>query len=236
MNPDDFRRLVAAGLTTDQIAVVMEMMDREATKVAEAEEARREKGRERWHKWDAKRKANVSKREQTLANNSCEGVARGEDNLQTNDTSGKEERKVTSPSARSSRGSRIPEDFLPDIDAAVSEGVPRPEAERQARSFCDYWRSKPGAGGLKLDWPATWRVWYRRNLSSVPQPKATAPPRQAEPRNAGERALRRLQELEHEPRHESTGHDAIGFGDGQAPGSRLAGDFAGPTLILSRTG
>lgn len=51
MNPDDFRRLAAAGLTTEQIAIVMEMMERDAKAVAEAEEARKAKGRDRVAKW-----------------------------------------------------------------------------------------------------------------------------------------------------------------------------------------
>lgn len=55
MSPDDFRRLVAAGMTTEQIAIVMEMMDREAKAHAEAEEARKAKGRERVAKWRADR-------------------------------------------------------------------------------------------------------------------------------------------------------------------------------------
>jgi hypothetical protein len=28
--------------------------------------------------------------------------------------------------------------------------------------FVDYWIARPGAGGTKLDWPATWRNWCRR--------------------------------------------------------------------------
>lgn len=51
MRPDDFKRLVAAGLSTDQIAIVMEMMDRDARLHADAEEARKAKGRDRVAKW-----------------------------------------------------------------------------------------------------------------------------------------------------------------------------------------
>jgi hypothetical protein len=29
-------------------------------------------------------------------------------------------------------------------------------------AFVDYWRGRPGAGGRKLDWIATWRNWMRR--------------------------------------------------------------------------
>lgn len=71
MNPDDFRRLAAAGLSTDQIALVMEMMAGEAARVSadfEAQiEASKEKGRERWRKWKSG-KSNAGKRLQTTAN------------------------------------------------------------------------------------------------------------------------------------------------------------------------
>lgn len=90
MSPDDFRRLVAAGLNTDQIAVVMEMMDRDARAVAEAEEARKAKGRDRWHRWNDKREPNVSKH---LPNDSRAGVTRVEDNLLPKKISGQKENK-----------------------------------------------------------------------------------------------------------------------------------------------
>lgn len=93
MSPDDFRRLVAAGLTTEQIAVVMDMMSRDAKAIADAEEDRKAKGRERWHRWNDKRKPNVSKHEQTLANDS-RGDARGEDNLLTKNQAGKKKQET----------------------------------------------------------------------------------------------------------------------------------------------
>ena len=166
MTPDMFRKLSALGLSNEQMAGVLEIFEAEAEK-------RNEKARARWHKWKSNNPSNVGKRLQTIANNS----RAEEDNLQGKVISGEKEKKEASPSARPSRGTRIPDDFQPDIEAAVSEGVPRLEAERQARSFCDYWRSKPGKDGLKLDWPATWRVWYRRNISPPPQQKSAAPPR-----------------------------------------------------------
>lgn len=165
--------LVAAGVDPETLLKTVRAYEDQQEN---ALEKRREADRNRQAR---KRETDSLSRDVTLRHSDSQrprSHARGEDNLQTKDTSGKEEKKVTSPSARSSRGSRIPENFQPDIEAAVSEGVPRSEAERQARSFCDYWRSKPGAGGLKLDWPATWRVWYRRNISTPPKPQATAPP------------------------------------------------------------
>lgn len=154
-------------------------------------EGGKEKARARWRKWkDAQTQTNVGKRLQPLANDSREGVTRVEDISSTNKITGKrEEKKETSPSAQSKRGTRIPEDFVPDIEAAMSEGLSRQEAERQARTFCDWWMAKPGKDGLKLDWPATWRVWYRRNLPALPQRNATSPPHSAV-NDAIDRAIR----------------------------------------------
>jgi hypothetical protein len=72
----------------------------------------------------------------------------------------------TSSSGTAKRGTRVPDDFQPDekmrawfrtegIGAAGVDG--RVEHER----FMDFWRGKPGSGGVKLDWPATWRNWMR---------------------------------------------------------------------------
>lgn len=73
MRPDDLRRLAAAGLSVEQIAVVMEIMDEDV-------EARRANGRARWRKhMENKRNANVSSKQQTLAANSRAGATRVED-------------------------------------------------------------------------------------------------------------------------------------------------------------
>lgn len=176
--------LIAAKLPHE---IIMQTVQAWEAEQEVAVDASKEKARARWHKWKAKKGATVGKRLQTIANNSCAE----EYNLQGKNISGKEERKEASPSARPSRGTRIPDDFQPDIEAAIAEGVPRLEAERQARSFCDYWRSKPGKDGLKLDWPATWRVWYRRSIPTHSPPRhAAAPP------NGMERMNRLLDEMQ----------------------------------------
>lgn len=64
----------------------------------------------------------------------------------------------------SKKGTRIPADFQPDLDAAVTLGL-RPEvAMVEAAKFKDYWIAASGAKGVKLDWPATWRNWVRSAL------------------------------------------------------------------------
>lgn len=108
MSPDDFKRLAAANLTTDQIALVMEM--NEAARLAgkaEAEavvEAGREKARARWQKWDAKRRStNVDKRLPTTANASKQltgGDARGDDKTSTQRIEPQKEEKKETRAAR----------------------------------------------------------------------------------------------------------------------------------------
>lgn len=62
------------------------------------------------------------------------------------------------------KGTRIPADFNPDLDAAVTLGL-RPEvAMVEAAKFKDYWAAASGAKGVKADWPATWRNWVRSAL------------------------------------------------------------------------
>jgi hypothetical protein len=62
------------------------------------------------------------------------------------------------------KGSRLPDDWTPDSGGyafAIAQGMTDEETSREADQFRDYWRAKPGAGGRKLDWAATWRNWCR---------------------------------------------------------------------------
>jgi hypothetical protein len=62
-------------------------------------------------------------------------------------------------------GHRLPDNFempLESIDWAMAERKwSRADAKSEAASFIDYWHAKPGKTAIKLDWPATWRVWAR---------------------------------------------------------------------------
>lgn len=76
-----------------------------------------------------------------------------------------EQRRTSAP--RDSKGHRLPDDWtLPD-DWQAWALTDQPtwtdeHCQRVAASFADYWRSKPGVGGRKTDWLATWRNWCRR--------------------------------------------------------------------------
>jgi len=69
--------------------------------------------------------------------------------------------EVMPRAAKQKRGTRIPPDFLPDEggqELALSLGL---NLQATLDHFRDFWASKPGQGGVKLDWQATWRVWCR---------------------------------------------------------------------------
>jgi hypothetical protein len=95
MTPNDFRRLVAAGLSTEQIAIVMEMMDRDARAFAEAEEARKAKGRDRVTRWREAR--NVTETQPKVTVPLTGGAARVEDKSQTTEIEPQKEEKKDAP-------------------------------------------------------------------------------------------------------------------------------------------
>lgn len=76
------------------------------------------------------------------------------------DTELKKEKATPSPK----KGTRLSMDWKPSADdVAFAAQHLTPEAMRhEADQFRDFWIAKPGAGGVKLDWPATWRGWVRR--------------------------------------------------------------------------
>jgi uncharacterized protein YdaU (DUF1376 family) len=99
------------------------------------------------------------------------------------------------PKIKTQRGSRLPTDWtLPDEWKAWATAE-RPDLiiNTVADSFRDFWISKPGAGGNKLDWQATWRNWVRsqsaprQNKFDVAHITTPPPPNQ-------DAALRKIEE------------------------------------------
>ena len=71
------------------------------------------------------------------------------------------------------RGTRVPDPFeLTDdmLTWAGIQGFTPSQARKITEAFVDYWRAVPGARGVKLDWPATWRNWLRRERTPNGQP------------------------------------------------------------------
>ena len=70
------------------------------------------------------------------------------------------------------RGSRLSSEWqIPDdwIAWAAQQGIASQAARFEADKFRDFWISKPGQGGVKSDWQATWRNWIRNVITRDPK-------------------------------------------------------------------
>jgi uncharacterized protein YdaU (DUF1376 family) len=83
-----------------------------------------------------------------------------------------EEEKKEHPSqpsvGRSPRGSRLPPGWSPDAELQGFASGLGLDPDRVAANFRDYWHAKAGRDAVKLDWPATWRGWCRREAERSP--------------------------------------------------------------------
>lgn len=87
------------------------------------------------------------------------------------------EKKKRAPRA-AVKGTRLPADFVCDMDYPVQLGIQRRKAEYEAGRFRDFWVAQPGQKGVKLDWPATWRNWCRstaERLGAIPVAPVPSP-------------------------------------------------------------
>lgn len=84
------------------------------------------------------------------------------------------EREERDTNTARSRGSRIPQNFTATDELrqwAEEAGYGHLDLTAITASFNDYWLGVPGAKGVKLDWPATWRGWIRREASNPRAPR-----------------------------------------------------------------
>lgn len=76
------------------------------------------------------------------------------------------------------RATRIPDDWQPEpseVEWARAQGFPDGWCRYETETFVDYWRGKSGKDATKLDWPATWRNWLRKDAErSRASPGGTA--------------------------------------------------------------
>ena len=73
------------------------------------------------------------------------------------------------------RNGCIPLTITPEMVAWAREHTPGIDHRAVTEAFVDYWRGVPGTKGVKLDWPATWRNWLRRERDDHRQPAADRP-------------------------------------------------------------
>jgi len=67
----------------------------------------------------------------------------------------------------SKRATRLAPDWLPSDEDVLYCQTHRPELDHKnvAENFRDYWIAKSGAQAAKMDWPATWRSWVRKETA-----------------------------------------------------------------------
>ena len=107
----------------------------------------------------------------------------------------------TNVSMQNKRGTRIKADWQPseqDLQYAFKKGLSHDTTSEQAERFRDFWISKAGAGGTKLDWAATWRTWIGNYCDRRPaQGRAQRPASNgSEPVSRADIAIRRIKEAQ----------------------------------------
>jgi hypothetical protein len=162
----DYNRLVAAGMTPDQIGLVMDMFD-------ERDEERKAGQRARWRKsQENKRNAHVSSREPTLANVPRGGVTRVEDKTSNSEIEPQREEKKETPLSRL----RV---VLDDDHARAvidhRQRLRKPLTEHAAKLLADKFRRCPDPNAAADAMIAN--GWLRVELEWLDKPPARAGPR-----------------------------------------------------------
>jgi hypothetical protein len=114
----------------------------------------------------ANARQNVSKRWKNKELGEEVVLPRGNANHQLSTTNHQLEERTEKKETR--RGSRLPADFtVPEEwikegkEVRIKAGLPSVNLSAEAEHFVDYWVSRAGRDGAKLDWRATWRNWCR---------------------------------------------------------------------------
>jgi uncharacterized protein YdaU (DUF1376 family) len=107
----------------------------------------------------------------------------------------KNQEPLTNNHIKTQRGTRLPTDWTLPVDWKTWAEVERPDlnAQKVAESFRDFWIAKPGAGGVKLNWEATWRNWVRSQKQGFVKPQDVIHQTTPTPANH-DAALRKIEE------------------------------------------
>ena len=97
------------------------------------------------------------------------------------------------PATDRKMGTRLPDDWFPtrELVGWARDECPHVESKRETDRFRDYWHSKPGKDGRKVDWVKTWRNWMR--TAEDRQGPRDRPGRQRETDDIFEGAAQRIQ-------------------------------------------
>jgi len=208
---------VEGGLWNDRV-------EKESVYRSEKSEVGKQAANARWQKSERKQSSNNASAMQSQ----CVGNANQNPDIRI------EKEEPTGSSKK--RGSRLPNDFQPDMRQASDAGLSQAEAEREALKFRDYWISQPGQKGVKLDWPATWRNWCRHAAERRPHQRAASPPK---PKTIGDifrDDAKRMGLIDDEPTDETSGCLDTGHGSGQGSGPGITRRFAVSSNLLGRIG
>lgn len=180
MKADLFRQLAALGLSTEQIAGVLDIMESEA-------EERKEKGRARWRKWKEGQPTNVSKRLPTTANVSSQ-LVRVEDSSSKKVISGKKDNTPAAPTPRAELEKVLDSEHA----AAVVEHrqrIKKPLTAYAARKLANSLSKAPDANAaadimVEKGWQSFEVAWLENRAG--PRPHSTASPTGGSPKTFDE--------------------------------------------------
>ncbi len=74
--------------------------------------------------------------------------------------------------AQANRSCRLPEDFEPNLQYAVDQGLTHDEALLEFERFTNYWIANPGKNANKRDWQRTWYNWVTSPIGTLAKKKA----------------------------------------------------------------
>ncbi|WP_375654157.1 hypothetical protein [Bartonella sp. AP19HLJMH] len=74
--------------------------------------------------------------------------------------------------AQANRGCRLPEDFKPNLQYAIDQGLTHDEALLETERFTNYWIATPGKNANKRDWQRTWYNWVTSPIGTLAKKKA----------------------------------------------------------------
>ncbi|WP_375678287.1 MULTISPECIES: DUF1376 domain-containing protein [unclassified Bartonella] len=74
--------------------------------------------------------------------------------------------------AKTNRGYRLPEDFKPNLQYAIDQGLTHDEALLEFERFTNYWIANPGKNANKRDWQRTWYNWVTSPIGTLAKKKA----------------------------------------------------------------
>ena len=149
-------RLVAAGTPADVAAVAVAEAFAAGAAASVSGGIPVDTAAERRREWDRNRKALKRNSTGIPPERPVDAV------LHLSKNSKKEENKREAPQGKF-RGTRLPENFLPneaDWQEAVRK-LGRAGADLEFQKFVDHWKAAAASKGVKLDWHATWRNWVR---------------------------------------------------------------------------